>query len=450
MRGRRHMSSTSVQRTRLVASPNGRYFQTDRGDPFFYLGDVAWTLLKRLDVAEARDYFADRAAKGFTVIHAYVLRGLKTPNLHGAYTLLDGDPARPTPAFFEHVDALVDAANGTGLFMGLVVTYGAHVRRRDKDSDEQIFTPANAVLYGQYLGRRYRDHGVLWYLGGDRQPEDRDTWIAMARGLKDGCGGSQLVSYHGPGPRELSGYSSSFWFHGEDWLDFNAIQSGHRWTVPRHQFVAHDYAMSPAKPTLDMEPTFENHFVADVGRRTPGWKSREAAYVNLLAGAAGHGYGCNDVYQFHDPGSRKPSYRDAYFPFDTWSADTPWRTALDFEGARSMRHVRDLFEKRPWHALVPDLSVIAGGQGEGELHIQAARAGDGSFVIAYLGKGQPVTIGMDRLAGSSARAQWYDPRTGEWSPAGEWPTTGVREFTPPSHGDGNDWVIVIDGRGERS
>lgn len=258
-------------------------------------------MLKRLDRAEVVDYFTNRAAKGFSVIHAYVLRGLKVPNLYGDYTLIDGDPARPNEAFFQNVDYIVGKANELGLFMGLVVSYGAHVTRRQNDKEEQVFNPANAFAYGKYLGSRYRSSGVIWYLGGDRQPEDRDIWVAMARGLKDGCEGAQLVSYHGPGPRDLTGYSSSFWFHDEDWLDFNALQSGHHWTIPNHGFVTHDYRLTPVKPTLDMEPTFENHLVVSAGRRTPGYKSRESAYWNMLAGAAGHGYGCNDIYQFHDP-----------------------------------------------------------------------------------------------------------------------------------------------------
>jgi hypothetical protein len=428
----------------LRVSPNGRHFVTRDGQPFFYLGDVAWTLLKRLDRTEVKDYFANRAAKGFSVIHSYVLRGLKTPNLYGDFTLMDGDISRPNNAFFENVDYIVDTANSLGLFMGLVVTYGAHVTRRSKDSDEQVFTVETARQYGRFLGSRYRSRGVIWFLGGDRAPEDRDVWIAMARGLKEGSGGSQLVSYHGSGPKDLTGYSSSFWFHTEDWLDFNAIQSGHDWTRPHCRFVAHDYDMTPVKPTLDMEPTFENHLAPSAGRRSPGWKSRESAYGAMLSGAAGHGYGCNDIYQFHDPGTRKPSYNDPYFPFETWSATTPWRVAMDFEGARSMQWMRKLFEQRPWHSLAPDPGVILQGQGEGELYVPAARAADGSCVIAYLGRGQQVSIRGDRLSGARIRARWFDPRTGGWIEAGERPAFGVGEFVPPSQGEGNDWVLVLD------
>ena len=46
----------------------GRYLVTERGEPFFYLGDTAWELFHRLTREEAELYLKDRAAKGFTVI----------------------------------------------------------------------------------------------------------------------------------------------------------------------------------------------------------------------------------------------------------------------------------------------------------------------------------------------------------------------------------------------
>ena len=61
-----------------------------------------------------------------------------------------------------------------------------------------------------------------------------------------------------------------------------------------------------------------------------------------------------------------------------------------------------------------DQSVIADGQGEGEDHIQAARAEDGSFILAYLTLGNPVSIHMDKLSGKKVKAQWYNPRDGRF------------------------------------
>src|SRR3954454_19331253 len=96
-------AAPSVKGMRLKVSPNGRYFVDQNGKPFFYLGDTCWLLFQRLDRGEVDEYLKDRAAKGFTVIQAYVLRGLGDGknsdsnagrNGEGATALIDRDPTR--------------------------------------------------------------------------------------------------------------------------------------------------------------------------------------------------------------------------------------------------------------------------------------------------------------------------------------------------------------------
>ena len=97
----------SVKNLKLRVSPNGRYFVDQNGKPFFYLGDTCWLLFQRPNREELDEYLKDRAAKGFTVIQAYVLRGLdkKHPDgnssLLNATPLLDRDPTRPNEEFFK-------------------------------------------------------------------------------------------------------------------------------------------------------------------------------------------------------------------------------------------------------------------------------------------------------------------------------------------------------------
>jgi len=434
----------SVKGMKLKVSPNGRYLVNQDGKPFLYLGDTAWTLFKRLKREEADEYLQNRLAKGFTVIQAYVLRGLGVKNVYGDLTLIDRDPTKFNEPFFKNVDYIVNRANELGLVMGMVVTYGEHVRQTR--SNEQVFSTSNAFTFGKLLAERYKDNAVVWLLGGDRVAvEDDAVWTAMAKGLKEGSGGTQLVSYHGSGPRPgVTDYSSSFWFHRADWLDFNMIQSGHRWGTLNYEFITHDYNLKPVKPTIDMEARYENHpDVGTTGKRMDAHQERQAAYWNMLAGAAGHGYGNNNIWQFWDE-ARMPAPDDQSFPFTPLRGTTHWRKAMDMEGAYDMGLVRKFFELRPWHKMVPDQSVIAIGQGDGEDHIQAACADDGSFIVAYLPFGHRVGIHMDKLAASRIKALWYDPREGTWSVIGEYTNRGIREFVPPSSGDHNDWLLVLE------
>src|SRR5437870_2088960 len=215
----------SVKNVKLSVSQNGRYFVDQDGKPFFYLGDTCWLLFQRLNHDELDEYLKDRAAKGFTVIQAYVLRGLGRKHPDGNSSLLDvtplidRDPTRPNEEFFKNVDYVVNRANELGLVMGLVTAKSWHVT----DHAEKVFDEKNAYVFGKFLGARYRNNAVMWFPGGDSAPGKYDAvWVAMAKGLKDGSGGSQLVCYHGQGST-----SSSMWFHKADWLDFNSIQSGH-------------------------------------------------------------------------------------------------------------------------------------------------------------------------------------------------------------------------------
>ncbi len=193
-------ANPSVKGLKLKVSSNGHYLEEQGGKPFFYLGDTAWTLFKRLAREEVEDYLQNRAAKGFTVIQAYVLRGLTARNVYGDLTLVDGDPTKLNERFFENVDWIVNRANDLGLAVSLVVSHGEHVIGKA----EKVFDTSKAYTYGKLLGARYRNNAVFWMLGGDRNPTTQpilDIWSAMARGLKDGSGDTQLVSYHGSGPR---------------------------------------------------------------------------------------------------------------------------------------------------------------------------------------------------------------------------------------------------------
>jgi Protein of unknown function (DUF4038)/Putative collagen-binding domain of a collagenase/Family of unknown function (DUF6298) len=417
---------------RLKVSPNGRYFVDQDGKPFFYLGDTCWLLFQRLDRKEIDEYLKDRVAKGFNVIQAYVIRGLDERHPDGNTSLLgkppfiDRDPTEPNPVYFKNMDYVINRANELGLVMGLVVAKSWHVTKHP----EQVFDAKNAHAFGTFLGARYKDNAVIWYVGGDSSPGSYEAvWVAMAKGLKDGSGGRQLVCYHGSGQT-----SSSTWFHQADWLDFNSVQSGHRWATNTYEFIVKDHGLSPAKPTVDIEPPYENH---PTGPRTPRIDShqvRKGAYWNLLSGAAGHGYGALDLFWF---------YKDDDGPFPK-NGFLPWRKAMAYEGAQQLGYMRRLFELRPWYKLVPDQSVIAAGHAEGEDHVRAGRAEDGSFVIAYLPFGKPVSIRMDKVSGKTLNAQWYDPRKGTWHSIGEFANSGVRDFTAPSRGEKDDWVLVLD------
>jgi hypothetical protein len=136
-------------------------------------------------------------------------------------------------------------------------------------------------------------------------------------------------------------------------------------------------------------------------------------------------------------------YKEADGPFPK-NGYQHWRTAMAYEGSRQMGVMRRLFEERPWHRMIPDPGVLASEPGSGPFRLVAARAVDGSFAIAYAPRGQAIGVHLDKLAGPAVNARWYDPRDGSWKAIGRFSSTGVREFAPPSGGDKDDWVLVLD------
>jgi hypothetical protein len=419
----------------LKVSENRRFLVNADGSPFFYLGDTGWAVLQRLDRAEIDRYLRDRAGKGFTVSQVVGIsefEGLTVPNPYGDLPFTDLDPTKPNDAYFRHVDYLVERAASLGMYIALLPTWADKVGPQAWGTGPVVFTPENAAVYGAWLGRRYRDQPIIWMLGGDRNPtEDRHyaTWRALAEGLDRGDGGRHLMTFH---PQGRS--SSSTYFHDDDWLDFNIIQSGHRHRdFPNYALIAHDYDLTPTKPILDSEPCYEDHPVRDGEGYFHEYDARRAAYWALFAGACGHTYGANGIFQCWRPGME-----------DRFGVLRPWQEALELPGAAQLRHARALLESRPFLDRIPDQTLLLSDPGSGADHIRATRAADGSYALIYSPTGRPFTADLRLITGPEAVAHWYDPRLGRAEAAGHWPTGTAQVFTPPSSGHGEDWVLVLD------
>src|SRR5690554_3449697 len=142
-------------RAQLRISADQRYLQTADGEAFLWLGDTAWELFHRLSREEASLYLEDRAKKGFNVIQAVVLAeldGINTPNFYGHKPFLDNDPTKPNEAYFKHIDFVVKKAEKLGLIIGMLPSWGDKWNKAWGTGPE-IFTPDNALLFGEYLGK---------------------------------------------------------------------------------------------------------------------------------------------------------------------------------------------------------------------------------------------------------------------------------------------------------
>jgi hypothetical protein len=426
----------------LKVSENQRFLVTETGAPFFWLGDTAWELFHRATREEAEFYLKNRAAKQFTVIQAVALAefdGLTAPNAYGHTPLKDNDPTQPNEEYFQHVDWIVNKAGSLGLYVGLLPTWGDKWNKK-WGQGPVIFTPQNAALYGEWLGKRYRDKAIIWILGGDRPVENEGHKAiirAMAKGLRAGDGGRHLITFHPCGGR-----GSAEWFHEDEWLTFNLRQNGHVAEFSRYASTRSDYDRKPVKPVIDGEPLYEDHPLsfkaADHGHSLAA-DVRRPLYWDLFSGACGHTYGHHSIWQFWQP-DRKPVNNPLL----------PWRAALDQPGAGQMQHGRRLIESRPILTRIPDDSLIVPAAvatavpGAGRYRYVATRDERGRYAFVYAPVGRSFSVRFDKLVGSTLRAWWFDPRTGAATRIGDYPKEGTREFTPPQPGEELDWVLVLD------
>lgn len=424
----------------LKITDNGRYLEHQNGKPFFYLGDTAWELFHRLDREEAVTYLTNRKEKGFTVIQAVVvaqLGGLTDPNPYGDLPLIDKDPNKPNEKYFEHVDFIVNKAEELGLYIGMLPTWGQYWKAY-RDNKDWIFKEDNAETFGRFLGNRYKDKPIIWILGGDaniNSGEEHRIISAMAKGLREGDEGKHLITFHPRGP----GMSSAF-FHSEEWLDFNMYQSSHG-SVDHDNgvYAKHDYQLKPVKPTLDGEPRYESIVVGFYFKGNPPSHrftdddSRQAAYWSLLAGACGHTYGNNNIWQMWQPGRG-----------GAIDANIPWYEAIDHPGAFQMGHIRKLYESKPFTKLEPAQNMIVDGPKTGAAKICALLANDGSFAFVYSSQGEKFTIDSGRIKSRSVKESWYDPRYGVTYELHTTDNQGFQTYTPPTSGLGQDWILILE------
>jgi hypothetical protein len=419
----------------LKVSPDHRFLQTDNGKPFFWLGDTAWELFHKLNREEADLYLKDRADKGFTVIQAVVLAeldGLNKPNPYGDKPLAGNDPAKPNEAYFKHVDYIVKKAEKLGLIIAMLPSWGDKWNKAWGVGPE-IFTPQNAEVFGEYLGKRYKNNAIVWVMGGDRNIEDqndRDIIVAMVKGIKKGDGGQHLMTFHPTGAR-----TSSEFFKDDVWMDFHMSQTGHSKESKNYNFNRKNRALSPVHPHVDGEPRYEDH----PNQFNPGefgwmddFDARQTAYWSMLSGAMGHTYGDHNIWQFYN--GQNPI---------SW-ARTNWKVALGHSGAFQVGLMRKLFETYKWQRLIPDQSVIAKDNPETVEYEMGSISQDGDFLMAYLPYGRKTTINTKNLKGDKLTATLFNPRDGQKLPLGDFDNSGKKAIAPPSEGRGSDWLVIIE------
>lgn len=427
----------------LKVDAGKRYLVTEKGDPFFWLGDTGWLLFSKMTREEAVQYLDNRKAKGFNVLQVMVLHTVKAVNVYGDTALAGKNVGRPLLKkdhdYWQHVDYIVDQAAQRGLYMAMVPVWGSDVKAG-------LVTAEQAKAYATFLAKRYGNRSnIIWMNGGDIKGTDgMQVWNTIGNTLYQ-LDKRHLITFH---PRGR--YSSSAWFHNQPWLSFNVFQSGHRnyaqdtskgewhYGEDNWKYVQRDLALKPVKPSFDAEPSYEGipHGLHDT--LAPRWKAQDVrryGYWSVFAGGCGYTYGDNAVMQM-----RKANEKET----GAYGAHDYWFDAVNDPGAGQMQFLKQLILSKPYLERVPDQSLIAPGtQGERYAYLVATRGKNYAFVYTYTGRNISVVPG--KISGKQVKASWYNPRTGETTAIETYNNTAVKEFNPPGEvQEGNDWVLVLE------
>ena len=422
------LSITVTPSYRLPALSVDGHTLLSGGEPFFWLGDTAWLLWRTTRHDDVTRYLDDAVAKGFTVVQVFLTAawgdtGPNGANAFGDDPFIDNDPTRLNPAYFDYAAWVIDEAAKRGLYTAIM--FGEPGRTGDGRVPYRVADAAEGYAYGREVGEHFRtqtlQNKIIWSSGQDRSG-NRDLgpggWRAMVEGLADGVNGENsfdqkadysttFMTHHPDGC-----CSSSQWFHADDWVDFNGVNTWKNyWLIVGK--VSGDLNRTPVKPTVCLEHSYENQQFD--GERRTDWHVRFQGYWCALSGASGYAYGHQNGYKL--------------------VGSTYWPDFLDNPGRLDMLHLKTVLTSKPLDNRVPDQSLLLSDTGRADrngeaTYIVSARAQNGSYAFVYTTQGSSFELDLPRLAGDQVRAQWFDPRTGSYTDAGTFATSAPSHLRP--------------------
>ncbi len=432
----------------LKISANGRYLVDQNNAPFFIHGDSPWSLIAQLSKEDAEQYLERIRQQGFNAIIVNLVERRfsdNAPRNHAGVApfTTPGDFSTPNEAYFAHADWALNKAKENGLLVLLFPTWAAAPKATGGWNQEILDNgPAKCRAFGRYAGKRYKDFpNIIWGHGGDQNPaSDTDAarnMLELALGIRD-TAPKQMHFYHGRrGNTSLD--QENFALH----VDLDAVYVADEARGPTRVGESHTTSLKAwnrekFKPHFLFEGVYES-----VLKEKPKWgdpytsdraRLRRQAYWNLLSGSTGHFFG----------------------NFPAWALANGWDgpDGLGSPGYQDMQRLKTFFSSHAWWELVPDDQHLTVTKGYGTFkeadYVTAARAADGSLVLAYLPstgvQARTLTVDLRRLR-SSVTARWFNPANGQYTTVAgaPFPNTSSRELTTPGdNGAGaNDWVLVL-------
>ncbi|MFZ5830709.1 MAG: DUF4038 domain-containing protein, partial [Planctomycetota bacterium] len=351
------------------------------------------------------------------------------------------DVERINPAYFQNMDRKVDYLNSQGLVPFI------EVARRDIGQAWKRFYPwpESYARYIHYIFSRYQANICLL------SPIHFDTpaltipaadWNDAANYYMERYGlppfGTMLGTNANPSSLENYGHVDQ-----ARWLSFHQI--GNKRTHDVYEHLTKIFHTEPPVPAINGEPYYDGMEGIASGSDEAALNCRSAMYGSVLSGGlGGHIYGAGGWDGGLWGGNVEKEAENHIWDAIQWPSGDQMQHMGAFilsEGAK-YQQLKPCREALSPHDSGPPKKNIGWAY--------AGRTADASLLLIYFEKDCPRATLSGLTAGASYKAQWFDPRAGEWLAAGdgllEADTQGAAKL-PPFPGSeetsNTDWALKL-------
>ncbi len=410
----------------LRLAADRRHFEQADGTPFFWLADSAWNGARLSDSRDWELYARIRVAQKFSAVQWSVAPGEDWAK-QSAFT--GKDRITVNPAFFQRLDAKVDALNRAGLLSVIAPFWEIGALPGD-------WSDAGTISLLRYLAARWGANDVAWLLtvdGGDARKIERCKRVCRA--VFGEVEHAPVVLDPGPTAFEE--------FRNEPWVDAFGYAGDPGCAgdpgvkrVAEHLpvLLAEEWKKEPYHPLLNLAPTYENQPLGG-GKQVRADELRRVAWRSLLlAPPAGFGYGTLDVAIWNTATGEQIN--------DLTGRKLPlWQESLNLPGAKQMTLAADLMNTLEFWRLVPapQSAALQPDPTSPCRSFAAAESESRHLRLVYVPEDRTLELSLDALP-SSPLVNWINPQTGESCAAAAVVTAHTCRFPTPEPGD---WLLSI-------
>ncbi len=358
------------------------------------------------------------------------------------YETVVPDFDRINPTYFQYLDRKIDYLNTEG-FIPFI-----EVARRDISTVWRAFYawPESYTRYIQYVFSRYQAHNVIL------SPIHYD-WSRMSIPSRDYNEAANLVlKRYGPPPFDTllsanANGSTLINFGQAQWIGLHQIGN---WRDHNSHWLLTEIFQEcdPPRPALNGEPYYagwadyhcwseegctEDDFIG--GTEADDAACRSGMYGSFLSGGlAGHIYGAQGLWG---------GDIEAESPYTMWDA-------LQWASGAQMAYFRKFVESEDarFQELIPNADLVYPNKtrdlSSNRDWAYAARTPARDLFMLYFETGCPQSSLRGTLPNADYRAQWFNPRTGDWLDAGRLHADAwCRIETLPPLPTSEDWALKL-------